>query len=64
MNAKTGKPFGSGLGDTFSDQLQNPTLVNYKFPKEGEYVFKIKQYMRKDPIPGIISLGLRVEKAD
>jgi gliding motility-associated lipoprotein GldH len=64
MDAKTGKPFGSGLGDTFSHQLEVPNLTNFKFPKAGKYTFKIKQYMRQDPLVGMVSFGLRVEKAE
>jgi gliding motility-associated lipoprotein GldH len=64
LDAKTGQPFGSGLGDTFAHQLSIPNFVNYKFPQAGRYTFKIKQYMRQDPLPGIVSFGLRVEKAN
>lgn len=61
MDAKTGEPFGSGLGDIFTHQLPIPNLSNYKFPKAGRYVFRLKQYMRRDPLPEVVSVGLRVE---
>lgn len=61
MDAKTGKPLGDGVGDIFDHQIS--LLSNYKFPQKGSYTVKIKQYMRKDPLPEIMSIGIRVEKA-
>jgi gliding motility-associated lipoprotein GldH len=61
MDATTGKPLGDGLGDIFDHQIVS--LQNYKFNKRGKYTFKIKQYMRQDPLPDIMSIGIRVEKA-
>jgi gliding motility-associated lipoprotein GldH len=60
MDPKTGKPLGDGMGDIFDHRIQ--ALGNYRFPYPGTYTFKVKQYMRKDPLPGIMSVGLRVEK--
>lgn len=61
MDASTGKPLGDGLGDIFDHQII--ALEKYTFPQKGVYTFKIKQYMRKDPLPEIMSIGIRVEKA-
>jgi len=61
MDAKTGKPLGDGLGDIFDHQVIS--MANYTFPQKGTYTFRIKQYMRKDPLPEIMSVGIRVEKA-
>jgi gliding motility-associated lipoprotein GldH len=61
FDAKRGKPFGSGLGDTFTHQLPIPTFQKYKFPKADTYTFRIVQYMRQDPLPGILTMGIRVE---
>jgi gliding motility-associated lipoprotein GldH len=61
MDQKTGKPLGDGMGDIFDHRIQS--LENFKFPHPGNYTFKVKQYMRKDPLPGIMSVGVRVEKA-
>jgi gliding motility-associated lipoprotein GldH len=61
FESRTGKPFGSGLGDIFTHQLPNPNLLRYKFPKIGKYTFRIKQYMRQDPLPGVLAVGIRVE---
>ncbi|WP_157558439.1 gliding motility lipoprotein GldH [Microscilla marina] len=60
MHPKTGKPYGDGLGDIFSHQLL--ALSNVKFLKRGKYTFKIKHYMRRDPLPEVVSMGLRIEK--
>ena len=60
FDAKRGKPFGSGLGDTFTHQLPIPTFQRYKFEKAGDYTFKIVQYMRQD-LKGILSVGLRID---
>jgi gliding motility-associated lipoprotein GldH len=61
FDKKTGKPFGDGLGDIFDHRF---TLnKNYKFPYKGKYVAEVIQYMRQDPLPFIMSVGIRVEKA-
>lgn len=62
MDPKTGEPQGSGMGDIFDNQFD--LLTNYKFPKNGKYTVRYKQYMRQDPLPAIMSLGLRVETAE
>lgn len=59
MDAKTGKPKGTGLGDIFNHQFE--LLHGFRFPKTGTYTVKLKQYMRQDPLPDIYSIGLRVE---
>jgi len=60
-DAKTGKPLGDGLGDIFDHQVLS--LKEYRFPYAGTYTFRIRQYMRQDPLPLIMSVGVRVEKA-
>lgn len=59
---KTGKPYGSGLGDIFSHQFM--ALPNYKFDKAGMYRIRLEQYMRTDTLPEILSVGTRVENAE
>ncbi len=61
FDAKRGKPFGSGMGDTFSHQLPIPTFQRYKFPNTGNYTFRVVQYMRHDVV-GIQTMGVRIEK--
>ena len=61
MDERTGKPMGDGLGDLFDHKIV--ALKNYRFPKAGKYTFKVRQYMRQDPLPGIMSMGVSVEPA-
>ncbi len=61
FDQKTGKPFGtSGIGDIYDHQFI--ILKNYSFDKAGPYKVKLAQFMRMDTIPGILAVGLRVEK--
>jgi gliding motility-associated lipoprotein GldH len=63
FDQKTGKPFGtSGLGDIYDHQF--PILRNYSFEKTGIYKIKLDQFMRMDTIPGILAVGVRVEKVE
>lgn len=58
---KTGEPYGSGLGDVFDHQI--PILKNYYFPDVGNYTVRMQQYMRRDTLEEIYSVGVRVELA-
>jgi len=61
FDAKTGKPLGnSGLGDIYSHQID--ILKNHSLPI-GKYQLSFEQFMRKDTLEGILSVGLRVERA-
>ncbi|AXE18647.1 gliding motility lipoprotein GldH [Runella rosea] len=60
MDEKSGKPLGDGLGDLFDHKVL--ALKSYRFPRKGKYTFKIRQYMRQDPLPEILSMGVSVEK--
>lgn len=63
FDQKTGKPFGnSGIGDIYDHQF--PILKNYSFKKAGTYQMNVQQFMRMDTIPGILAVGLRVERAE
>jgi gliding motility-associated lipoprotein GldH len=63
FDQKTGKPFGtSGIGDIYDHQFS--ILKNYSFEKAGAYKIKLNQFMRIDTIPGILAVGLRVEKTE
>jgi gliding motility-associated lipoprotein GldH len=54
---------GSGMNDIW--ELREPLFSPPKnFRKTGTYNFSIKQIMRDDPLPGIMSAGLRLEKQD
>ncbi|WP_041694076.1 gliding motility lipoprotein GldH [Emticicia oligotrophica] len=60
FDPKTGKPLGEGLGDIFDHKVLSSQ--NFKFPKKGKYTIKLKQYMRQDPLPFVMSVGISVEK--
>ncbi len=61
MDEITGKPLGDGMGDLFDHKIV--ALKNFRFPHNGKYKFKIRQYMRQDPLPQILSVGISVEKS-
>lgn len=61
FDRETGKPLGSsGLGDIYDQRLL--VISKYQFPYAGKYKMTFEQYMRTDTLPGIIAVGLRVEK--
>ncbi|MBK9459018.1 MAG: hypothetical protein IPN94_06195 [Sphingobacteriales bacterium] len=52
----------SGMGDIITQQvLIQPNAI---FPMLGKYKFELVQDMRLNPLPDVISAGLRVEVAD
>jgi gliding motility-associated lipoprotein GldH len=62
FDAKTGKPFGkSGIGDLYDHRFL--LLKNYQFKSKGKYRMKFEQFMRTDTLPGILAVGLRVERS-
>lgn len=62
FDKKTGKPFGTtGLGDIYDHQI--PLLKNYSFKYPSKYKMIFEQFMRIDTLPGILAVGLRVEKS-
>lgn len=60
FDPKTGRPYGSGLGDVFDHQFL--ILENYKFNRVGTYKVNIKHYMRPDTLQEIMAVGVRLEK--
>lgn len=57
---KQGRWYGEGLGDIKSSSV----MFRYKlqFPMAGEYEFELQQAMRREELPGIWDVGLKVEK--
>ena len=54
---------GTGMDDIWEVRK----LINgqpRRFIKKGQYNFSISQAMRDNPLPGIMNVGLRVEKAE
>ncbi len=62
FDKKTGEPLGEGLGDLFDRGV--PVFEDQKFPYAGEYNFKVKQFMRMEALPGILSFGLKVQQPE
>ena len=56
-----GKWLGSGFGSIWTHKILYKK--NVKFPFHGVYVFEFEQAMRDNPLPGIIDVGLRIQKA-
>lgn len=53
---------GSGMNDIWEVRKQLNAEPR-RFRKAGKYYFSIRQIMRDDPLPQVMSVGLRVEKA-
>ncbi|WPP53730.1 gliding motility lipoprotein GldH [Catalinimonas niigatensis] len=62
FDPKTGKPYGSGMGDIFSHQIM--ALPKYRFDSAGTYQVRLEQYMRTETLEDILSVGVRVETAE
>lgn len=60
FNPNSGEPYGEGTGGIREHQL--PAFQNFQFTQKGRYTYEFKQYMRVNPLPGILSMGLRVEE--
>jgi gliding motility-associated lipoprotein GldH len=56
---KSGKPYGSGLGDQFNHEYV--LLDDYQFDSAMNYRVKLVQFMRMDTLPDIERVGLRLE---
>lgn len=67
MADSKGKWYGSGLGDIFSTEtLTNEVMIqqNAQLPLSGTYQFKISQFMRVDPLPNIMDIGVIVKEVE
>jgi gliding motility-associated lipoprotein GldH len=56
---KKGKWKGSGLGDIYD--LSLPYKQNIRFPQQGIYTFEVIHGMRKNPLPGVIDVGMSIK---
>ncbi len=52
---------GTGMDDVFETRVP-VTSRPQRFPSAGAVTFKLKQIMRQDPLPGILQVGMRIEK--
>lgn len=53
---------GTGMNDIW--EVRKLLNARFRFKKAGEYKFNITHIMRDNPLPGIMSAGIRVQKAD
>ena len=63
LNFVLAKPNGEWIGTGFGDtkEIIFQYKLNYKFPKNGKYSVKVVQAMRKDILPGIEDLGIKIQ---
>lgn len=61
LAAPDGRWLGDGLGDIFDNRILFKEKV--RFPQAGEYRFELIQAMRINPLPGIMDVGIRIEKS-
>ncbi len=63
FDAKSGKPSGkSGIGDLYDHRFM--LLSDFRFPGKGKFKIVLEQFMRIDTLPGIVAVGIRIEKAE
>ena len=57
------KPNGEWIGEGFGDtkEILFQYQLGYQFPKNGRYSVEIVQGMRKDILPGIEDIGIKLE---
>jgi len=55
-----GKWFGEGLGDLWDAQILFKR--NVRFSQSGTYIFEFEQAMRVENLPGVMDVGMRIEK--
>ncbi len=58
LDAKTGKPYGTGIGDMYDHEIL--LLKQYQFATQGLYTLKFKHQMRNDTLPDVMAVGVKV----
>ncbi len=63
LNFVLAKPNGEWIGTGFGDtkEIIFQYKLNYKFPQNGNYSVKVVQAMRKDNLPGIEDIGIKIQ---
>lgn len=61
----TGRWYGRGLGFIFADRYQAHVLyrLGNRFPQAGRYTMRLEQAMRTEELPGVIDVGVSVERS-
>lgn len=63
LAAPNGRWLGRGLGSVYEQRVPVNTPQNpVRFGRLGEYTVRITHDMRQDPLPEILTIGLRLEK--
>jgi gliding motility-associated lipoprotein GldH len=61
LAAPDGKWLGRGMGDIYEQRAEiNSTAQPAVFPKSGEYTIRLSQDMRRNPLPEVMQVGLRL----
>ena len=61
----TGRWLGRGVGFIKADRHDAHVLYRHRdrFPRTGRYTLTLEQAMRVDPLPGVIDVGVSIERA-
>ncbi len=61
----TGRWYGKGLGFIFADRYEAHVLyrLGNRFPRAGRYTMRLEQAMRTEELPGVIDVGVSVERS-
>lgn len=62
LQDEEGRWLGKGMDDIY--ELRLPLFSSIRFTQKGEYVIKLEQVMRDNPLSGILNAGIRIEKAE
>ncbi len=63
LNYILAKPNGEWIGTGFGDtkEIVFQYKLNYKFPENGKYSVKVVQAMRRNVLPGIEDIGIKIQ---
>ena len=63
LNYVMAKPNGEWIGKGFGEtkEILFQYMLDYKFPKNGNYQIGVIQAMRNDNLPGIEDIGVKIE---
>ena len=63
LNYILAKPNGEWIGTGFGDtkEIVFQYKLNYRFPENGKYSVKVVQAMRKNVLPGIEDIGIKIQ---
>ncbi len=62
-----GRWLGKGAGFIFASRTRDAKVLyrmGNRFPKPGRYTITIEQAMRDEPLPGIIDVGVSIERGE